>query len=327
MGSYIPKRDQEVHTIHVPDDVRRSGKATLDLIAEGVAFLHKDGIIVLDNAIDTAHIDTLNAKLASEALEIAADPDHHFNFGKHTRNMDQAPPPTKELMYKDIWCNPFAAAILSATLGPRPVIHYANGNTALKATPEGRQPVHSDCGFAHPAYFPFAYVINISLVDVTVENGGTEVWVGSHHVSVQDSHVSDCDNEQLLAIRPELLEERRKHSPPIQARTKKGSLVIRDLRLWHAGMPNLTDEPRVMLAFVASPEWWQGKSKILLPKDMKKTVESWKEELQYDAEYVEGEVEYKKLSSSNVDFGSKSKILEKFESELSGWPDYVPRWY
>ncbi|KAJ9636611.1 hypothetical protein H2204_005211 [Knufia peltigerae] len=327
MGSYIHKRDQEVHVVHVPEDVRRSGKATLELIAEGAAFLHKDGIIVLENAIDTAHIDTLNAKLAPEALEIAADPDHHFNFGKQTRNMDQAPPPTKELMYKDIWCNPFAAAILSATLGPRPVIHYANGNTALKASPDGRQPVHSDCEFAHPAYFPFAYVINISLVDVTAENGGTEVWIGSHHVSVQDAHVSDCDNEQLLSIRPELLEERRKHSPPIQASTKKGSLVIRDLRLWHAGMPNLTDEPRVMLAFVASPEWWQGKSKILLPKDVKEMVESWKHELQYDADYVEGEVEYKKLSSSNVDFGSKSKILEKFESEMSVWPDYVPRWY
>ncbi|KIW12980.1 hypothetical protein PV08_08167 [Exophiala spinifera] len=327
MGSYTPNNDQEIHTVFIPEDVRRSGKATLDIIAEGVAFLHKDGIIVLENAIDTEHIDTLNAKLAPEALEIAADPDHHFNFGTQTRNMDQAPPPTRELMYKDIWCNPFAAAILSATLGPRPVIHYANGNTALKAAPDGRQPVHSDCEFAHPAYFPFAYVINISLVDVTAENGGTEVWVGSHHVSVQDAHVSGCDNEQMLSIRPELLEERRKHSPPFQASTKKGSLVIRDLRLWHAGMPNLTDEPRVMLAFVASPEWWQGKSKILLPKDVKEMVESWKDEFQYDAEYVEGEVEYKKLSSSNVDFGSKSKILERYESELKVWPNYVPRWY
>ena len=27
-----------------------------------------------------------------------------------------------------------------------------------------------------------------------------------------------------------------------------GSIIIRDLRLWHAGMPNKTEEPRVMLA-------------------------------------------------------------------------------
>ncbi|EXJ81952.1 hypothetical protein A1O1_08019 [Capronia coronata CBS 617.96] len=327
MGSYsTPIYDQEIHTIHIPEDVRKSGQPSLELVAEAAAFLHKDGIIVLDNAIDTAHLDTLNSKLAPEAFEIANDPDHHFNFGKNTRNMDQAPPPTKALMFKDVWCNPFAAAVLAALLGPRPVIHYANGNTALKATAEGRQPVHSDCEFAHPAYFPFAYVVNINLVDVTAQNGGTEVWVGSHHVSVQEAHDRQ-PGEEALTIRPELLEQRRKHSPPIQACTKRGSLVIRDLRLWHAGMPNLTEEPRVMLAFVASPAWWQGRSRIVLPLDVKDMVESWSEELTFPAKYVDGEVDHKKLSSSDVDFDSGSDVLGRYRTELSRWPDYVPRWY
>ena len=238
MGSYsqAPVYDQDIHAIEIPEDVRRSGKPTSDIIAEGVSFLHKDGIIILNNAIDVAHVDALNAKLSPEALEIANDPDHHFNFGKRTRNMDQAPPPTKELMFKDVWCNPFAAAILAATLGPRPVIHYANGNTALKASPEGRQPVHSDCEFAHPAYFPFAHVVNINLVDTSAQNGGTEFWPGSHHVSTHEDHHRSDDIEATLSIRPELLEERRRHSPPIQASTKRGSMIIRDLRLWHAGM-------------------------------------------------------------------------------------------
>ncbi|KIV78624.1 hypothetical protein PV11_06257 [Exophiala sideris] len=327
MGSYTPMHDQEVHTIHIPENVRKSGKPNLGLIAEAAAFLHKDGIIVLDNAIDTEHVDILNAQLSAEALKVASDPDHHFNFGKHTRNMDQAPPPTKELMFKDIWCNPFAAAILAAVLGPRPVIHYANGNTALKAPPHGRQPVHSDCEFAHPAYFPFAYVINISLVDVTPQNGGTEVWIGSHHVSVQEAHNPTTDTEHILTIKQDLVEQRRKHSPPVQASTKRGSLVIRDLRLWHAGMPNLTDEPRVMLAFVASPAWWQGRSQILLPRDVKDLVEGWSDEMGYDAIYVNGVVDHKKLRSAGVDFGSKSEVMEKYKDELSRWPEYAPRWY
>jgi ectoine hydroxylase-related dioxygenase (phytanoyl-CoA dioxygenase family) len=328
MGSYTPAYDQEIHTVHVPEDVRKSGKATLELVAEGAAFLHKDGIVVLDNAIDTVHVDALNAKLAPEALEIARDPNHHFNFGQNTRNMDQAPPPIKELMFKDVWCNPFAAAVLAAVLGPKPVIHYANGNTALQAPPDGRQPVHSDCEFEHPAFFPFACVVNISLVDVTAENGGTEVWPGSHHVSVHEAHtLVDQDDEQSLTIRPELLEQRRKHSPPIQAATKRGSLVIRDLRLWHAGMPNLTDEPRIMLAFVASPAWWQGRSRILLPRNVKDMVEGWSDELGFHADYVDGEVDYKKLRSSEVDFDSGSQVLAKYKNVLGRWPDYVPRWY
>ena len=214
--------DQEVHIIHIPEGIRKSEKATNEIIAEAVTFLHRDGIIVLENAIDTSHLDTLNSLLSKEAIEIAADPDHHFNFGKETQNMDQAPPPRRELMFKDIWCNPFAAAICAGILGPRPVVHYANGNTALKAT--GRQPVHSDCEFAHPN-FPFAMVVNINLVDTSALNGATEFWPGSHHCSTVDDHLV-LDERRLLDIRPEHVEARRKHSPPIQVGTKKGSLVF-----------------------------------------------------------------------------------------------------
>jgi hypothetical protein len=126
--------DQEIHTIHIPKSIREAGIPANDIIAEAISFLHHDEIIILENAIETSHLDTLNAILSKEALEIAADPSHHFNFGKETQNTDQAPPPARELMFKDIWCNPFAAAILAGILGPRPVVHYANGSTALKAT-------------------------------------------------------------------------------------------------------------------------------------------------------------------------------------------------
>ena len=319
--------DQEIHTIKVSEAVRQRGLPSHEFVAEAVSFLHKDGIVILDNVIDTAHVDHLNSILTPEALEIADDPKHHFNFGKHTRNMDQAPPPTKELMYKDIWANSFASAVLAAILGPRPVIHYANGNTALQASPDGRQPVHSDTEFDHPVFYNFACVININLVDTSPNNGATEVWPGSHHVSTPECHEKLPSGERILHVKSEFVEQRRKHSPPIQPCTKRGSIIIRDLRLWHAGMPNLTPVPRIMLAFVAQPAWFQGKAKILLPVSVKELVESWSHELQFAAEWVGGDVDHKKLSSADVDFGSGSRALSKHESVLSRWPDYVPRWY
>ncbi|KAI9738369.1 MAG: hypothetical protein M1834_008872 [Cirrosporium novae-zelandiae] len=292
----------------IPEPIRLSGVLTPPLIAEAVTHFHRDGIVVLSNAIDPSHISILNAVLSHEAHEIADDPFHHFNFGTQTRNMDQAPPVRAELMFKDVWANPFAAAVLAAMLGPRPVIHYANGNTALKAEAGGRQPVHSDVEFVHPT-FPFAVVVNISLVDVGFENGATEVWVGSHRGSSVEQHVEDSHGGRLLEIKEEFLRERRAHSPPVRACTRKGSLVLRDLRLWHAGMPNRTEEPRVMLAFVAQPAWYQGRSKVILPESVRELVEGWEEDFGFRVHWVQGEVDHKKISSEDVDFDTENQGL------------------
>lgn len=78
--------NQEVHHVRISDADRSKGIATPETIAEAVTYLHRDGIIVLDNAIEPSHLDALNDLLGSEAEEIAKDPAHHFNFGSETRN-------------------------------------------------------------------------------------------------------------------------------------------------------------------------------------------------------------------------------------------------
>lgn len=112
-----------------------------------------------------------------------------------------------------------------------------------------RQPVHEDADFAHPDH-PFALVVNVPLITFTPENGSTEVWLGTHTPELAGLHVQDGLHGERASgrIKPDLLEERRKVRGPSQPVIEKGSLVVRDLRLWHAGMPNLTEEVRVMLA-------------------------------------------------------------------------------
>lgn len=110
-----------------------------------------------------------------------------------------------------------------------------------------RQPVHSDADFAHPNH-PFALVVNVGLIDMTPHSGSTEVWLGTH------TNASLADQEGLHGerasgrIKQDLLDSRRTISPPVQPTIPKGSIVVRDLRLWHAGMPNLSNDIRVMLA-------------------------------------------------------------------------------
>lgn len=114
-----------------------------------------------------------------------------------------------------------------------------------------RQPVHSDADFAHPSH-PFALVVNVPLVQMTPENGSTEVWLGTHNGFGLEAQKGVHGERASGRIREALLEARREYSPPLQPIVPKGSLIVRDLRLWHAGMPNHSNIIRVMLAMSKS---------------------------------------------------------------------------
>ena len=142
----------------------------------------------------------------------------------------------------------------STTLGPYPSLRFISGNTALPPTPDSppaSQPTHNDADFDHLT-IPFALVINLPLVTMTPENGSTEIWLGTHI----NTTIADQDGEHgdraSGCIKTHLLRQRKKFRGPSQPYIKKGSVIIRDLRLWHGGKPNLGTEPRVMLAMSKS---------------------------------------------------------------------------
>jgi ectoine hydroxylase-related dioxygenase (phytanoyl-CoA dioxygenase family) len=148
-----------------------------------------------------------------------------------------------------------AIQITNALLGPRPRMTFLSGNTALKSTQS--QPVHCDADFDHPQ-IPFALVVNVPLVTMKPENGSTEIWLGTHINSglhVQEGQHGDRVSGKIL---PDKLEERRKISPPMQPVIPKGSIIIRDLRLWHCGKPNLEGTTRVMLAMIHFSPWYRN---------------------------------------------------------------------
>lgn len=135
-------------------------------------------------------------------------------------------------------------------LGPRPKWTFCSGNTAMpptEETPPTSQPVHSDADFDHPTH-PFALVVNVPLTTMTPENGSTELWLGTHNDSGPHVQAGLHGERNSGRIKPSVLEKRRAIRPPCQPVVPKGSVAIRDLRLWHAGMGNRSNEVRVMLA-------------------------------------------------------------------------------
>lgn len=262
------------------------GPRTLQAALEA---LHQNGLVVLENAVNPAELDRLNERMLVDAHKLAARKGAHVNFGAATRNYQQDPVRDEGYIFDDVVANPWAAEIMEHFLGPSPKVRFYSANTAFKA--EARQPVHIDVAKGFPQV-PFGLCVNINLVPTSPENGATEFWLGTHNdpelgaLTINghgDDGPDDVAGEEkkveraMEMARPSdyadaLVEKRRKVRPPIQATLPKGALIIRDIRIWHAGMPNRTDDVRIMLVTVIFAAWYRNENKIPMPVRWKDNI-------------------------------------------------------
>lgn len=242
-----------------PDELR-SGRISLAKLETATNALKTDGYVVLNDVIDPAHLESLRQRMLDDLQKILARDDAPFNF--NAGNVQQDPPPFHPYLFHDVLLNDLVIAVTQATLGKGVKNSFYSGNTALPS--HNMQPVHADIGQLWPnlehATPPYALVVNVPLVDVSVENGSTELWPGTHH----DTTI--YINDGNIKLPEALVEERRKISPPLQPTLRLGSVLIRDMRMWHRGMPNFTNDPRPMIAMIHWVGWWHDQNPILFAK-------------------------------------------------------------
>ncbi|RFU80549.1 phytanoyl- dioxygenase family [Trichoderma arundinaceum] len=146
--------------------------------------LHEDGLVVLENAVNPAHLDHLNKRMIADAEKLKVLQQAHVNFNTETQNFQQEPVPEEGYIFDDVIANPWAAEILEHMLGPKPKVRFYSANTAFKA--EARQPVHIDMSRGY-SRTPFGFCVNINLVSTSPENGATEFWLGTHNVTALEA--------------------------------------------------------------------------------------------------------------------------------------------
>lgn len=93
----------------------------------------------------------------------------------------------------------------------------------------------ADSGSVDP---PFAITAVVPLIDLTPETGTTEIFPGSHRAELGD------DGKPLGLSDSE--------RPFLQA----GGCFLMDYRLWHRGMPNISDRVRPVLYIVYARHWF-----------------------------------------------------------------------
>jgi hypothetical protein len=107
-------------------------------------------------------------------------------------------------------------------------IRYS-GNLTLPG--KGTQLFHIDGGYKSEMY-----LVSIATQEITVDNGPTEICVGSH-------------------IKPMSFDEFFFSKKKIKKLTmKKGQIIIRKHNLWHRGTKNYSIKPRLLLSFVITPK-------------------------------------------------------------------------
>ena len=175
-GALLPAVDQHGDNpvvIRLTDDERDSGITRPETIQQCLYHYHRDGFVVLENAIDGDLVDSLYEKIVKDTGIYVGKKFQQWNQGEATKNVSVVPPLTPKWLRREFYANVHMMRVIENVLGPKPELRFINSNVAISGA-TGRQAVHSDVNHKYPA-IPFGIVVNTYLQDSDERNGVTEV--------------------------------------------------------------------------------------------------------------------------------------------------------
>ena len=223
-------------------------------IDRAVRLFHRDGFVVVRDALDAQQLAYLRSGVDEAVREIVAlDPDgsgnrgtHRYSFGGSSLTRSMLHRPHWQMLVDLATVTPIITAIFESS---DYMLRAASGDFCLPGATR-YQPLHSDMrDFADRATSPFSsfhdprghlstrdlpcpYVaVNFLSVDATRLNGPTRQIPGSQHSRAP---------LPTLAEEPEWM--RLSTVCPVPA----GAVQIRDVRAWHGGTPNVSDHIRAI---------------------------------------------------------------------------------
>jgi ectoine hydroxylase-related dioxygenase (phytanoyl-CoA dioxygenase family) len=142
-----------------------------------------------------------------------------------------------------VYEHPLVLRILERLMGPDLICTYFASDTPMPGADYQR--VHSDTRLLFPETtlsLPcYGAVLNIPLVDATEENGSMEIWPGGSHLNP--------GRLDMAALAPQM--------NSVRANMKAGSILLRDLRMWHRGTPHRGTRSRPNMALVYTRAWYR----------------------------------------------------------------------
>lgn len=247
--------EPEVVRIQVTEAERTSGALAPEQLERAREAMLYDGFVILDDLVPVDLVDALRERMARD-LPALLERHEHDSGNRFPGQLQQTPPSEPEYLHPEVLANPVAMAIVRSLLGDAvtTLIYSANVNVPGST----RQTVHCDLWQLWPDLdpvpkAPYSVVFNVPLVD-TSDHNATELWLGTH----LDPRTNTRSDGIHRDIPDAWLDERRRVRPPIQVRQTKGSVSVRDARLWHTGVANTGDHIRTMVAVGYGAAWYNG---------------------------------------------------------------------
>lgn len=201
---------------------------------EAWGHLKKYGYCLIKNALNTEQIQSLKSRLEEQAQCEIRDNIAFHDGGVKKPNQRVSNLPNKGSEFIDLLDHPVVDWFMSRMLGDG----YVVSNYTANIVRPGGKPMfmHTDQSTINPTIRDVTLGANIAwfLDEVTEENGGTRVLVGSHTGKTAPRHIYDMEGT-------------------VAAQGPAGTALVFDSRLWHCTGPNTatTGERKVLLSFFA----------------------------------------------------------------------------
>lgn len=217
------------------------------------------GYTVLENVIEPALVDALNAALDRLEAALGTVPGANAFEGHHTIRIYNLL--ARDPVFRAVPVHPAVLPVVEGVLDPGCLI---SSLSSISIDPgESAQPIHADdtlIGLPRP--HP-ALVCNSmwALTDFTEENGATRIVPGSHRFDTTPEYGS--------------------HPDSIAAEMPKGSVLVWNGSLWHGGGANRSGQRRVGIAmnYCAGFIRQQENQQLGIPLELVKTFEPRLQEL------------------------------------------------
>ncbi len=223
----------------ISEQERASGQLSAVHHKAAVEQVDMNGYVIFEDLLPDDFMDTLYHEFMGVFEPHIATHGANRGVNRHQMHLPFRPPFSDERLI----ANPLVLQVVDALLGPDYICHYLASDTPLPGS--DYQNTHADIHPLfpeHPTALPaYSIVINVPLVDVTEDNGPLQIWPGGTHRHTYPA------TQDMIEVADSMHSER--------VLMKRGSVLIRDSRMWHRGTPNRSGSPRPNYALIYSRHW------------------------------------------------------------------------